>query len=149
VRKIGTLVLGWVLVIVGIAALVLPGPGLLLLFLGLLVLSQEYVWARTRLEPVRARALKTAADSVQTRSRITVSLVSALAIVGVGVIWLLDPLIPEIGPLGPELPLGGPGTGISLVVSGLVALALVVESIRRFRPRSPAHPPVPPVPPAP
>ena len=148
-RKIGILILGWLLVIVGIAALVLPGPGLLLLFLGLFLLSQEYVWARTRVEPVKKRALTTAADSVQTRSRMAVSLVSALAIVGVGVIWLLDPRIPEIGPVGPELPLGGLGTGIGLVVSGLVALALVIESIRRFRPRNPPAPPAPPVPPAP
>jgi uncharacterized protein (TIGR02611 family) len=134
VRKIGVLILGWLLVIVGIAALVLPGPGLLLLFLGLALLSTEYAWARTRVDPVKERALKAARDGVQSKTRIAVSIVSALAIVAVGVVWGLNPEIPEFGIFGPRLPFGGWGTGTTLVLSGLIALALVIESIRRFRP---------------
>ncbi len=141
VRRVTGLVVGWLLVLVGIAALVLPGPGLLLLFAGLTVLSQEYAWAKARVEPVKSRAFQTARESVRTRSRILFSVSSALAIVGVGILWFVDPRIPEIGPLGPRLPFGGWGTGVSLIVSGLVALALVLESVRRFRMPEPAAPP--------
>ena len=42
---------GWTLVVAGVAALILPGPGLLLLAAGLVVLSQQYAWAARRLEP--------------------------------------------------------------------------------------------------
>jgi len=65
-RRTGIIVVGWALVLGGIAALVLPGPGLLLLLAGLIVLSQEYEWAERRLEPVRIKAFTTAAASVQT-----------------------------------------------------------------------------------
>ncbi len=134
VRKAGILVLGWVLVLAGVAALVLPGPGLLLLLAGMTILSQEYEWARRRVEPVKVRALQTAQESVQTTPRIALSILSALVIVGIGVVWTLNPRIPEAGPFGPMLPLGGWPTGVSLILSGLVALGLVIESIRRFRP---------------
>src|SRR5690606_27906994 len=53
--------LGWVLIVAGLAALVLPGPGLLLLFAGLAVLSQQYDWAERRMHPVREAALRGAA----------------------------------------------------------------------------------------
>ena len=37
-------VLGWLLLLAGIAAILLPGPGLLLMAAGLAVLSQQYTW---------------------------------------------------------------------------------------------------------
>ena len=43
-KRVALEVLGWVLLIGGIAAIRLPGPGLLLLFAGLAVLSQRYAW---------------------------------------------------------------------------------------------------------
>ena len=45
-------VVGWLLVLAGIAALILPGPGLLLLAAGLFVLSQQYEWAERRVDPI-------------------------------------------------------------------------------------------------
>ena len=63
-RRIALETLGWVLVVAGIAALVLPGPGLLAIFAGLALLSQQYDWAERRVEPVKEKALKAAAESV-------------------------------------------------------------------------------------
>jgi hypothetical protein len=65
--------LGWLLVIGGLAAIVLPGPGLLAILAGLALLSQQYEWAQRRLEPVKQRALQTAADGVETWPRILAS----------------------------------------------------------------------------
>jgi hypothetical protein len=135
-RSIGRTVGGWLLVVVGAAALVLPGPGLLLLLAGLVVLSQEYEWAERRVEPVRQKAYTVARSSVSSNLRILASALASLAIVAVGIVWWLDPEIPEIGPVGPDLPLGGWSTGSGIVISGLAALALVVYSVRRFRGQS-------------
>ena len=132
-RSIGRTVGGWLLVVLGAAALVLPGPGLLLLLAGLVVLSQEYEWAERRVEPVRQKAYTVARSSVSSNLRILASALASLAIVAVGIVWWLDPEIPEIGPVGPDLPLGGWSTGSGIVISGLAALALVVYSVRRFR----------------
>jgi hypothetical protein len=133
VRNIARTVAGWVLVVLGVAALILPGPGLLLLLAGLVLLSQEYEWAARRVEPVRRKAYDVARSSVSSTLRIASSVMGALGIVVVGVVWWLDPRIPQVGPVGPALPLGGWTTGSGIVISGLAALALVAYSVRRFR----------------
>ncbi len=133
IRKVWVTTLGWVITLVGIAALVLPGPGLLMLLAGLAILSQEYEWAERKVEPVKKRAFEVAATGVKTWPRIVMSTVSALIMLGIGVVWWINPTIPEYGILGPRLPFGGWTTGLSLAVSALIALSLIVYSVRRFR----------------
>ncbi len=134
VRRLVLEIVGWTLVAGGIAALVLPGPGLLLLVAGLAVLSEQYEWAERRLEPVKERAIKTASDGVETWPRIIASTLGALGIVAVGVYWVISPAAPGWWPLDDKwwLP-GGWGTGSSLILSGLIALGLVIYSYREFR----------------
>ncbi len=124
---------GWLLLVAGVAALVLPGPGLLLMFGGLAVLSQQYEWAERWVEPVRLRALKSAAEGVQTWPRIVASTLFSLALVGCGVLWIVNPDSPSWWPLDDKwwLP-GGVWTGVTQIVSGLLALVLIVYSYRRF-----------------
>jgi uncharacterized protein (TIGR02611 family) len=126
--------LGWILVAGGIAALVLPGPGLLAIVAGLALLSQQYEWAERRLDPVKKRALEAAADSVATWPRIALSSLGVLFLVAVGVFWSIKPDPPAWWPLAERwwLP-GGWGTGVSLIISALLALALIVYSYRNFR----------------
>jgi hypothetical protein len=133
VGKVAITALGWVLLLAGLAALVLPGPGLLLLASGLVVLSQEYDWARRRLEPVEAKAWQVAREGVQTVPRILLSAVGALALIVIGLIWGWSPTIPRWWIFGPQLPFAGWGVAATLIVSGLVAAVLLVYSIRRFR----------------
>jgi tellurite resistance protein TerC len=45
-RLIGVAIVGVGLLVIGLALLVLPGPGLLFLFLGLALLATEFAWAR-------------------------------------------------------------------------------------------------------
>ncbi len=132
-KRIGLEVVGWSLVVAGIAALVLPGPGLLLLFAGLAVLSQQYDWADRRLAPVKYRALKGAAESVETPFRIVLSSIAVLLLVAAGVLWFMQPPVPEWWFL-PEwmwLP-GGLGTAITQWASAAIAVATLVYSYRRF-----------------
>ena len=125
--------LGWVLLIVGIAAIFLPGPGLLGIFAGLALLSQQYDWAERRVEPVRLRALRGAAEGVETWPRIVASVLGAVLLMAFGVLWILGPPAPGWWPLPDSwwLP-GGIWTGVTQVASGIIALALIVYSYRRF-----------------
>lgn len=134
VTAVWRIALGWVLVIGGIAALVLPGPGLLALFAGLAILSQHYEWARRRVAPIKLAAVRTAAEGVRDWWRMTLSGLGIAALLAAGVLWLWQPAMPGWWPLGEFwwLP-GGWATGIALVVSGLAALALVIYSFRHFR----------------
>ncbi|HWJ82559.1 MAG TPA: PGPGW domain-containing protein [Nocardioides sp.] len=126
-------VVGWTLLLAGIAALVLPGPGLILMFAGLAVLSQQYTWAERWVEPVRLRALRSAAQGVETWPRIVMSTLFCLVLIGCGVLWIAQPEAPSWWPVdeGWWLP-GGLWTGITQVGSGVLALVLIGYSYRRF-----------------
>ncbi|GAA2011780.1 MULTISPECIES: PGPGW domain-containing protein [Nocardioides] len=132
-RRVTLEVVGWTLLVVGIAALVLPGPGLILMFAGVAVLSQQYEWAERRLEPLKYRALKGAAESVETWPRIVASTLVALVVGACGVLWISDPPPPSWWTLADSwwLP-GGLATGITQVASMFIALGLIVWSYRRF-----------------
>lgn len=126
--------LGWILVLVGIAALVLPGPGLLALFAGVALLATQYEWAERRLDPVKKAALRTAADSVKTWPRILMSLAGVLWLVALGVYWGYSPAAPSWWPIDDKWWLaGGWGTGATLIGSGIIAGAMVVYSYLNFR----------------
>ena len=133
VRALTRTLLGWALVVAGLVALVLPGPGLLLLLSGLIVLSQQYEWARRSLEPVRVKAFQVARASVDNWWQMALSLFGALCLIGAGMVWWADPEIPRVWKFGPHLPAAGWGTGIGLILSGLVALGLIAYSFVTFR----------------
>jgi hypothetical protein len=120
--------------VAGLVALVLPGPGLLLLFAGLAVLSEQYAWAERRMHPVREAALRTAADGVATWPRIVLSSTGACGLIAIGVVWGVGLDVPRWWPLRDEWWLiGGWTTGATVILSGLLALALLGWSYRRHR----------------
>ncbi len=55
-KRIAITAAGGFVVIVGIALLVLPGPGLLVIILGLGILATEYVWAERLLKMAKDKA---------------------------------------------------------------------------------------------
>ena len=128
--------LGWLLVIVGLAALVLPGPGLLALFAGIALLATQYEWAERRVEPLKATALRVARDSVSSWRNIASSLLGVACLITLGIVWGLQPDQPDWWPLSDTLWLpGGWGTGASLIGSALIALSLVIYSFVKLRNR--------------
>lgn len=135
-RRVVLEVVGWLLLLAGVAALVLPGPGLLMIFAGLAVLSQQYEWAERRLAPVKYRALKGAAESVGSWPRIAVSALATLLLLVAGVVWISDPDVPAWWFADERwwLP-GGLATGVTQVASAAIAAGLLVYSYRRFHGR--------------
>ena len=132
-KRIGLEVAGWALLLLGIAAIPLPGPGLLGVFAGLLLLSQQYEWADKRVEPVKMKALLGAAQGVESWPKILLSVLAALVLAACGVLWIIGPEQPSWWPL-PELfwlP-GGIWTGITQVASAIFALGFIVYSYRRY-----------------
>lgn len=53
-RRIIVIVIGGTLLLLGLALLVLPGPGVLVLLGGLGVLATEFVWAKVWLNKLRS-----------------------------------------------------------------------------------------------
>ena len=53
-RKVVVAVIGFVLIAIGAALLVLPGPGILVILAGIAVLSLEFPWARALFDRIKA-----------------------------------------------------------------------------------------------
>lgn len=54
-RRIAISIVGGTVLLVGVAMLVLPGPGVVVIPLGLAILGVEYAWARLWLRKVKSR----------------------------------------------------------------------------------------------
>src|SRR4051812_32883420 len=133
VKRIALEGLGWLLVVVGIVAIPLPGPGFLILAGGLILLSQQYEWAERRVEPIKREALKGAARSVETWPRVVATSTMITLIAAAGVVWFVGPDAPGWWPVADRwwLP-GGKATSISQFLSALIAVVLLVWSFRRY-----------------
>ncbi|MEU7789139.1 PGPGW domain-containing protein [Amycolatopsis sp. NPDC049159] len=116
---------GAVLLVVGVLLLVLPGPGLLLVLAGLLLLASEFPALEKYVDPVRDRAMKAAEDSVSSPLRIAGSVLAGLALLAAGIVWGLVK----------SLPFGGWSTGSSLILSSVILFALLIWSYRRVKSR--------------
>jgi hypothetical protein len=131
VKRVVAAVAGGVLVAVGVVLLVLPGPGLLLVLAGLIVLAAEFPALQKFVDPVRKRAMKAAEDSVSSPLRIAGSVLAGLCLIGAGVVW----------GLAKSLPFGGWSAGSSLILSGLILFTLLIWSYRRVQARRAAPAP--------
>jgi hypothetical protein len=128
-KRVLIAIAGGVVLLVGIALLVLPGPGLLLILAGLLILASEFPALERYVDPVRDRAMQAAEDSVSSPLRIAGSVCAGLGLLGAGVVW----------GLWPELPFGGWSAGSSLILSGLILFALLIWSYRNVQARRAAR----------
>ncbi len=119
-RLVGVTVVGGALLLAGIAALVLPGPGILLCVVGLAVLATEYAWAQRGLHVARERSQKTATRSGQSLLSTAAAVACGLAVLSAGALELL------VG-----VPLLTTMTSVLLVLGG----GLLVGSAARARRR--------------
>jgi len=127
VKRATVAVAGSVVLLVGIALLVLPGPGLLLVLAGLVILASEFPALERHVDPVRDRAMKAAEDSVSSPIRIAGSVLCGLALIAAGVVWGLR--------VFSWLPFPGWSTGSSLILSGVVLFVLLGWSYKKVNAR--------------
>lgn len=79
--------LGVLITLAGVAMLALPGPGALVIVLGLWVLALEYEWAERRLDAVKDKVIEAAHAAAASRLRVAGSLLIALAMLLGGIAW--------------------------------------------------------------
>lgn len=102
----GVLLLGFGLVLAGIAMLVLPGPGWATIILGFIVLASEYAWARRLLDPVRRWASRAAAAALDPGARRrNLAILGSVVVVGAGAAaWYLATFGLTLQPVAGLLP---------------------------------------------
>ena len=62
-KQVVVAVVGGTVTLFGVALLVLPGPGLLVIALGLSILASEFVWARSFLHKVKTKIAEATAKA--------------------------------------------------------------------------------------
>jgi len=134
VKRYSIATVGFLVLAIGVLLMPLPGPGVLIVLLGVLILATQFEWAERRVEQVRRAALRGAADSVKTWPRIFVSVLGVVVLIGLGVLWCLHPPAPSWWPVDEMWWLyGGWGPGSTLIFSGVVAGGVLVYSYLNFR----------------
>jgi hypothetical protein len=108
-------VLGGLLTLAGIALLVLPGPGFVLVAAGLAVLATQFEWARKPLEYAKGKAEGGIHEVGRSWWRAAFAVLCALVLVAVGVVVLV----------GVELPFTNAFTAVVLILSGLFLVGTV------------------------
>jgi len=123
-------VLGVFLTLVGIALLVLPGPGFVLVAAGLAVLATEFEWAKKPLVYAKGKAVQGLDQVRENRLQAAFAIVCGLALLAVGVLGVAGVNIPFVSVL----------SGALLVLSGLFLLGtLVYARSQRGRTRAADH----------
>jgi hypothetical protein len=123
------------LLLAGVALMVLPGPGLLLIVAGLGVLATEYVWAKNLLVRAKDRAEQAQQEAVAGPWRTAASVMFALGLISLGVAMLLvnDVAWPLWDSIGDAV--WGPVTGTIFVLTGLILLTTTLYTLRQQRRR--------------
>lgn len=119
-------ILGFGLLGVGAVMMVLPGPGLLFVVAGLVVLATEYVWARRLLVCARREAKRVQDAAVASRLRTAGSAAFAGVLGGFGLFMVITGEVswPFLEPLLDRA--WGPVTGSLLMLTGVMLLTTTV-----------------------
>jgi uncharacterized protein (TIGR02611 family) len=81
--RLAVLVVGLLVALVGVAMLVLPGPGWLVIILGVAILATEYAWAHRLLQRVRRWAERAKDLALDPRRRRRNQALAGVGLVGV------------------------------------------------------------------
>lgn len=132
-KRSAVTLLGAALLLVGLALMVLPGPGILLIVAGLAVLATEYVWAQRLLVHAKGRAEMTQKAAVASPLRTAASLGFASGLVALGVLMLVVEDIdwPVMDSTADAF--WGPVTGSIFIVTGLILVTTTVVTLRGAR----------------
>jgi hypothetical protein len=120
VKTVVIAALGGLLTLAGIALLVLPGPGFVLVAAGLAVLATRFAWAKKPLDYAQDKAVAGVEEVGRSPWRAAGAVLAALALVAVGALVLA----------GVELPFTNAFTALVLVISGLFLVGTVVFARR-------------------
>ncbi|MDP9391915.1 MAG: PGPGW domain-containing protein [Actinomycetota bacterium] len=114
-------VLGGLLTLAGIALLVLPGPGFVLIAAGLAVLATRFTWAQKPLDYAKEKAQEGVEEVAKSPWRAAGAVLAALVLVVLGVLALS----------GVNLPFVNGFTAVVLILSGLFLIGTVIFARRQ------------------
>ncbi len=131
VKRFAVTIVGVALLALGVAMMVLPGPGILVIVAGLAVLATEYVWARRLLVRAQAEATKAQQAAVKSPARLAGTVTFGVLLLGLGLAMLIRRDL--------AVPFWSPVTGGILAVTALIMLTTTYLSFRAARGEDTTH----------
>ena len=86
-KRFAVTLVGAVLLVLGVAMMVLPGPGILVIVGALAVLATEYVWAQPLLEKAKSQAEKVQGAAVASPLRAAGTVLFGVRLLALGLRW--------------------------------------------------------------
>ena len=120
-KKAVVAVLGITLLLIGIALLVLPGPGFLLIAGALALLATQFEWAKKPLDYAKDKAEVGIKEVASSKLRTVFAVLCALVLVGIGVADLAGVDVPWVNRI----------SAVLLILSGLFLVGTMVYALRR------------------
>ncbi|MGZ8765991.1 MAG: PGPGW domain-containing protein, partial [Acidimicrobiia bacterium] len=118
-KRMAVLVVGVVVLAAGLAMLVLPGPGVIVLILGLAILATEFAWAERALDRTSDTAAKAMTSISGSRTGKIGLALGGLGMIAVGVVVLV--IVPRYWM-----------ASIGLFIAGVVGLTTVHPAAQRW-----------------
>ena len=116
-RKIAVLVVGVTVLLAGIALLALPGPGMIVIIVGLVILATEFEWAQRWLDYAVEKSAGATTKLQESRSGKLLLAASGVTLIAAGVViivffsqWLV--------------------AGISLILAGAIGLCTLIPKVQ-------------------
>jgi uncharacterized protein (TIGR02611 family) len=118
-RRLMILILGAAVLIAGVAMLALPGPGILVILLGLVILATEFAWAERLLD-------RTTTSAAGAASRVTDNNTGRAGLALSGVAMIVGGIVVAV------LFAGFRVVGISVAVAGVIGLLTLLPQVRSW-----------------
>jgi uncharacterized protein (TIGR02611 family) len=118
-KRLMILILGTAVLLAGVAMLALPGPGVLVIILGLVILATEFAWAERMLDRTTATAAGAAVRVTDNNTGRAALAVSGLAMIIGGIVGAV--LFPNFLVVG-----------ISVAVAGVIGLVTLLPQVRAW-----------------
>jgi uncharacterized protein (TIGR02611 family) len=118
-KRLMILILGAAILLAGVAMLALPGPGVLVIILGLVILATEFAWAERMLD-------RTTATAAGAAVRVTDNNTGRAALAISGIAMIVGGILASI--VFPPLRV----VGISIAVAGVIGLVTLLPQVRAW-----------------
>ncbi len=118
-RRLMVLILGVAVLAAGVAMLALPGPGILVILLGLVILATEFAWAERLLD-------RTTATAAGAASRVTDNNAGRVGLALSGVAMIVGGIAVAVLFAGFRI------VGVSVAIAGVIGLLTLLPQVRNW-----------------
>ncbi len=122
-KKVVVGLLGGALLLAGIALLVLPGPGFLVILAGLVILATQFDWAKKRVDFAKDKAQQGIDELGKSRWRTAFAVLSAVGLAAVGILSIAGVDVPYINLI----------SAVLLILSGIFLLGTIIYARMQFK----------------